>query len=91
MSSLPLIQQLIEFFRWLLVSIHDYIPASLEEVSWGLAIILLTIVVRIVLFPLTWKQFRSSQAMQSVQPKIKELQQKYKNDRAKLQQETMKL
>jgi YidC/Oxa1 family membrane protein insertase len=90
-SSLPLIQQLIEFFRWLLVSIHDHIPASLEEVSWGLAIILLTILVRLVLFPLTWKQFRSSQAMQSLQPKIKELQKKYKSDRAKLQQETMKL
>ena len=46
---------------------------------------------RLVLFPLTWKQFSSAQAMQVVQPKIKELQKKYKNDRAKLQEETMRL
>jgi len=90
-TSLPLVQQLIEFFRWLLVNIHDMIPVTLEEASWGLAIILLTILVRLVLFPLTWKQFSSSRAMQSLQPKIKELQKKYKDDRAKLQQETMRL
>jgi len=59
--------------------------------SWGLSIIGLTVIVRLVLFPLTWKQFRSAQHMQVVQPKLRELQQKYKNDRQKLQEETMKL
>jgi len=59
--------------------------------SWGLSIILLTICVRIVIFPLTWKQIKSQLAMASLQPKIKELQRKYKGDKAKLQQETMKL
>lgn len=59
--------------------------------SWGIAIILLTVCVRIVLFPLTWKQFRSAQHMQLLQPKIKELQAKFKGDKQRLQQETMKL
>jgi YidC/Oxa1 family membrane protein insertase len=59
--------------------------------SWGIAIILLTVCVRIVLFPLTWKQFRSAQHMQMLQPKIKELQAKFKGDKQRLQQETMKL
>ncbi|MBM3146331.1 MAG: membrane protein insertase YidC [Actinobacteria bacterium] len=59
--------------------------------SWGIAIILLTICVRIVIFPLTWKQIKSQRAMQALQPKIKELQRKHKGDKKKLQQETMRL
>ena len=59
--------------------------------TWGLSIIGLTIIVRLVLFPLTWKQFKSAQRMQAIQPKLKELQKKYKGDRGKLQEETMKL
>ena len=59
--------------------------------SWGWAIIILTIIVRLILMPLTFKQFRSAQAMQRIQPKIKELQRKYKTDKRKLQEETMKL
>jgi YidC/Oxa1 family membrane protein insertase len=59
--------------------------------SYGVAIILLTILVRVVLLPLTIKQTRSMQAMQSVQPKVKELQRKYKGNRQKLNEEMMKL
>jgi YidC/Oxa1 family membrane protein insertase len=59
--------------------------------SWGLAIIILTVIVRLILMPLTFKQFRSAQSMQRIQPKIKELQRKYKTDKRKLQEETMKL
>jgi YidC/Oxa1 family membrane protein insertase len=59
--------------------------------SWGLAIIMLTIVVRTAMLPLTIKQYRSTAAMQALQPKIKELQKKHKGDKQKLQQETMKL
>ena len=74
----------------------DFMQAVLEQFwewtgSWGVAIILLTICVRILIFPLTWKQIRSQLAMASLQPKIKELQRKYKTDKAKLQAETMKL
>src|SRR5882757_6962015 len=57
--------------------------------NYGIAIIMLTILVRLVLYPLTAKQARSMIAMQRVQPEIKELQAKYKNDRQKLNEEMM--
>jgi len=63
---------------------YDIIPNS------GVAIILLTVSVRLLLFPLTAKQARSMIAMQRVQPEIKKLQAKYKNDRQKLNEEMMK-
>jgi membrane protein insertase, YidC/Oxa1 family, C-terminal domain len=56
----------------------------------GVAIILLTIAVRLALFPLTAKQAKSMIAMQRVQPEIKKLQAKYKNDKQKLNEEMMK-
>lgn len=58
--------------------------------DYGLAIILLTIVLRIVMLPLTWKQTKSMYEMQKIQPKIKALQKKYKDDKQKLQEETLK-
>ena len=93
MYNLPILSQLVLLLHWILVTINGAL-ASLglgPDWSWGLAIIGLTIIVRLVLFPLTWKQFSSAQSMQAIQPKIKELQKKYKNDRGKLQQETMQL
>ncbi len=59
-------------------------------VSWAISIILLTIIVRIILIPLTVKQFTSMRAMQKLQPKIKELQAKFKDDKQKLNEEMMK-
>jgi YidC/Oxa1 family membrane protein insertase len=59
--------------------------------NFGLAIIVLTVVVRIVLFPLTTRQTKSTKAMQTLQPKMQELQKKYGRNKQKLQQETMKL
>ncbi len=59
--------------------------------NFGLTIIMLTIIVRLVLLPLTLKQLHSSRAMQLLQPKMQELQKKYAKNRQKLQQETMKL
>ncbi|HEX5922479.1 MAG TPA: YidC/Oxa1 family membrane protein insertase, partial [Baekduia sp.] len=56
----------------------------------GLSIILLTIAVRAALLPLAVKQFRSMQALQRIAPHLKELQAKYKDDKQRLQQETMK-
>jgi len=58
--------------------------------SYGLAIIGLTVLVRLVLFPLTAKQARSMQKMQQVQPEIKKLQAKYKDNRQQLNEEIMK-
>ncbi|HEX2030678.1 MAG TPA: YidC/Oxa1 family membrane protein insertase [Actinomycetota bacterium] len=64
---------------------YDIIP------SYVVAIMLLTVAVRVLLIPLTIKQTRSMQAMQKIQPKIKELQRKYKGNRQKLNEELMKL
>jgi len=58
--------------------------------DYGFAIISLTILIRIVLLPLTVKQTKSMHELQRIQPKIKELQEKYKNDKEKLQEETLK-
>ncbi|HYH51979.1 MAG TPA: membrane protein insertase YidC [Acidimicrobiia bacterium] len=58
--------------------------------NYGFAIIGLTVLVRLALFPLTAKQARSMQKMQIVQPEIKRLQAQYKNDRQKLNEEIMK-
>ena len=59
--------------------------------NFGLAIIVLTVVVRLILFPLTVRQTQSTKAMQSLQPKMQELQKKYAKNQQKLQQEMMKL
>ena len=58
--------------------------------DWGLSIIALTVLVRLALMPLTIKQTKSMYEMQRIQPKIKELQKKYANDKEKLQEETLK-
>ena len=58
--------------------------------DWGMAIILLTLAIRILLLPLTWKQTKSMVEMQRVQPQLKALQVKYKDDKEKLQEETLK-
>jgi len=59
--------------------------------NFGLAIIFLTITVRILLFPLAQKQFSSMAKMKILQPKMKALQERYKDDKPRLQQETMKM
>lgn len=59
--------------------------------NYGLAIMLLTLIVRVLLYPLTHKQLKSMQQIQKLQPRIKRLQEKYKNDKEKLNQELMKL
>jgi len=58
--------------------------------DWGLAIITLTVLVRLALMPLTVKQTKSMYELQRIQPKIKELQAKYADDKEKLQEETLK-
>jgi YidC/Oxa1 family membrane protein insertase len=77
-------QPLIDAFEWVLLRFHDL------GVGWGMSIVLLTITVRMLLLPLTLKQFRSMQALQQLQPEIKKLQAKYKDDKQRLNQEMMK-
>jgi len=59
--------------------------------NWGVSIIIMTIILKVIMFPISKKQSMSSLKMQDLQPKLKALQDKYKNDQQKLQQETSKL
>lgn len=83
-----LLQPISDFFLQILTWIHD---TGQGHLSWAVSIIILTVIFRVVLIPLTVKQYTSMRAMQKVQPKIKEIQQKYKDDRAKLNEEVMKI
>ncbi|WLV24702.1 YidC family membrane integrase SpoIIIJ [Aciduricibacillus chroicocephali] len=69
--------------------------AQLFHSNYGLSIVVVTVIIRLVLLPLNVKQLKSSRAMQEIQPKLKEVQAKYSskdaNTQQKLQQETMKL
>jgi YidC/Oxa1 family membrane protein insertase len=59
--------------------------------DWGLAIILITILFRILIYPITRKQFKSSHQMQKLQPLLAEIKEKYANDPQRQQEETMKV
>jgi YidC/Oxa1 family membrane protein insertase len=58
--------------------------------SWGVAIILLTFTIRLVILPLTFKSVKSMQKLQVLQPEIKKIQERYKEDRQRMNQEMMK-
>jgi YidC/Oxa1 family membrane protein insertase len=89
MASIPVIspifQGILDAIGFVLSKIFDVIP------NYGLSIIVLTILVRVVLLPLGIKQIQSMHNMQSLQPKIKALQTKYKGNKQKQQEEIMKL
>jgi len=79
----------------ILQPIQDVLMSSLQFFArltgdYGLAIILLTVAVRIILLPLTVKQTKSMQEMKRIQPKLKEMQAKHKDNKEKLQEEMMK-
>jgi YidC/Oxa1 family membrane protein insertase len=59
--------------------------------NYGVSIILLTLLIKTVFIPLTHKSYRSMKAMQAIQPQVKALQEKYKNNKEKLSRETMAL
>ena len=71
--------------RWLLEQFYKLIP------NFGVAIILLTILVKVILFPFTHKSYESTSKMQAIQPKIKEIQAQYKDDPQKLNAKTAEL
>jgi YidC/Oxa1 family membrane protein insertase len=78
-------QMLLDGMGWILAQIYEVIP------NWGISIIVLTILIRLVLLPLGVKQIRSMQNMQIIQPKVKQIQQKYKGNKQKQQEEIMNL
>ncbi len=78
-------QPLIDIFEAVLKFFHNHVG-----ISWGFSIVLLTVVMRAILVPLTVKQFHSMQKMQQMQPQMKAIQAKYKDDKQRQQQEMMK-
>lgn len=72
-------------FLWLLRKLNDLVG------NFGVAIILLTVIVRALMFPVAQKQFASMAAMKALQPRMKEIQERFKNDKQRQQQEIMKL
>jgi YidC/Oxa1 family membrane protein insertase len=78
-------QPLIDVFQQVLLFFHNHVGFS-----WGLSIIALTVLMRAILLPLTVKQFHSMQRLQRMQPQLKALQAKYKDDKQRQQQELMK-
>jgi YidC/Oxa1 family membrane protein insertase len=79
-------QPLITVFEAVLKFFHNHMG-----ISWGAAIVLLTILIRAILLPLAVKQFHSMQKLQRVAPEMKKIQAKYKDDKQRQQQEMMKL
>ncbi len=80
-----ILQPLIDVANAVLQFFHDN-----AGLSWGMSIIALTICTRALLIPLTYKQLKGMRAMQALQPQIKALQEKYKNDKQRMQQEMMR-
>jgi YidC/Oxa1 family membrane protein insertase len=79
------VQVIVDALRPVLVFFHDAL-----HVGWGMSIVLLTICVRALLLPLMVKQFKSMQAMVGAGPELKKIQEKYKDDKQRQQQEVMK-
>ncbi|HEX8348033.1 MAG TPA: membrane protein insertase YidC, partial [Actinoplanes sp.] len=84
---------------WILLRWHalwDFIGIPTDRVlgtnwAWILSIVFLVVTVRVILFPVFVKQIKSQRAMQALQPKVKQLQEKHKGDRETLQKEMMEL
>ena len=84
LATVPPIKQLEQLMSWALIHIHDVIH------SWSWSIVALTIIVRMLLVPLTVRQIHSMQNLQAHAPEMKALQQKYKHDRKRQNEELMK-
>jgi YidC/Oxa1 family membrane protein insertase len=80
------------WFEFFMRPIFDLLVFLFHTVgNFGVAIICLTLIVRGIMFPIAQKQFQSMAAMRKVQPKMKAIQERFKDDRARQQQEIMKL
>jgi YidC/Oxa1 family membrane protein insertase len=81
------LQPLIDACEWVLEFWHGVIGDGPN--SWGWSIILLTFTVRILILPLTFKGVKSMQRLQGLQPEIKKIQERYKDDKQRMNQEVM--
>ena len=83
---MAILNPLVEILKTILVFFHNHVYPN-----YGVDIILLTIVVRIAMMPLTLTQIKSQTQMQKIQPQVNKIKQEYKNDREKINMETMKI
>jgi YidC/Oxa1 family membrane protein insertase len=89
-----LLNPLYDAVSWVLLRFHDFwslIFSPDSGAAWGLSIVGLVVVIRIALIPLFVRQIKAQRGLQVLQPQMKAIQEKYKNDRAKQSEELMKL
>ena len=89
-----LLNPLYNAVSWVLLRFHDFwslIFAPTSGAAWGLSIVGLVVVLRILLFPLFVKQIKAQRGLQALAPQMQEIKKKYKDDRQKQSEETMKL
>ncbi|MEZ5707895.1 MAG: membrane protein insertase YidC [Blastomonas sp.] len=92
--KIPLLDRAVDWgwFIWFEKPIFKLLNWLFQQVgNFGVAIILLTVIIRGLMFPIAQRQFKSMAQMRAVQPKMKKLQERYKDDKPRLQQEMMKL
>jgi YidC/Oxa1 family membrane protein insertase len=90
---LSFLNPLFDAVAWVIVHIHAVLAVPFGADSgwaWGLSIVLLVILLRVLMLPLFIKQVRTQQRMQQHMPQLQEIRRKYKNDKQKLNEETMK-
>ena len=89
---IPVLHELEQAMTWLLERLHttDWLWPGAGGIPWAWAIVATTIIVRTILLPLTVRQIHSMQRLQAHAPEMKAIQQRYKQDRAKQQEELMK-
>jgi YidC/Oxa1 family membrane protein insertase len=92
--SFSFLDPLFEAVAWVIVQIHAGLSLIFPADSgwaWGLSIFLLTVLMRLIIFPLFVKQIHASRKMQELNPQVQALRKKYKKDKQRLNQEMMKL
>ncbi len=90
---MSILNPLFEAVAWVISRIHDALSVPFGAASgwsWGLSIVLLVMLMRLIMVPLFVKQVRSQRKMQSHMPALQEIRKKYKNDKTRLNEETMK-
>jgi YidC/Oxa1 family membrane protein insertase len=88
-----ILNPLFEAVAWVISRIHDALAVPFGAASgwsWGLSIVLLVMLMRLIMVPLFVKQVKSQRKMQSHMPALQEIRKKYKSDKTRLNEETMK-
>ncbi|MFY9652792.1 membrane protein insertase YidC, partial [Trebonia sp.] len=90
---MSILNPLFEAVAWVIMRIHAWLAVPFGASSgwaWGLSIVILVMLMRLIMVPLFVKQVRSQRKMQAHMPQLQELRKRYKNDKQRLNEETMK-